>query len=244
MKMCSILTNRRHVRARKDTSFAALLLFLICFNDSYPVLNSSEVNDTEINLVADTFENYISQDDFCHGKSCRDAYESADYPYEKMVGIFNFSMMKDSFARHNLKDSSMSSGGVQLYAETARGFQNSMFDVRIAEPMCEEIYRRIYPIKGKGVNGGKYFVVNVPDFKQGIDVKSCYKNKVSCGDDGSRPENYQRNCQQQYEVLELFAISVGDNVTKSQVKLEKFRNPSGCACQESRVSSFLNFFFS
>lgn len=96
--------------------------------------------------------------------------------------------------------------------------------------LCDSDEQIIYPQSGKRTDGSELYILNTPEYKQGVSTTTCKHMGKSCRLTENTHNFHRTECKQHYVYHELMAISP-DGVPVR----DKFVFPSYCSCTVNYV---------
>ncbi|XP_012138655.1 protein spaetzle-like [Megachile rotundata] len=115
--------------------------------------------------------------------------------------------------------------GIRRYQiDDTSEFIKSKSNVNEADQLCMSYRRVIYPKLGQTVTGDWMYIVNTPNFTQGVLVELCQNEGTACSIINGFALNYVTTCKQKYIFRELYAMS------GSRVDREPFKLAASCCC--------------
>ncbi|KAI8130366.1 Protein spaetzle [Lucilia cuprina] len=111
--------------------------------------------------------------------------------------------------------------------------------LRDGEFLCSSRERTIYPVAAVNNEGTWTHIVNIPRYKQAINIEECTERGSTCGKSNeiTVPANYTTKCRQSFADQILVAIS-----EKKDIKLERFRIPTCCKCVLKLKGTYVRLF--
>ncbi|XP_031828975.1 uncharacterized protein LOC116425428 [Nomia melanderi] len=102
------------------------------------------------------------------------------------------------------------------------------------ESLCISTEQVIYPKSAENVNNQWLYIVNHPNYTQGVRIETCRKMGEGCRLIEGFAEGYTTSCEQKYIHRELAAI-----VKDGSISRELFRFPASCCCHVQFVGTSL-----
>lgn len=122
---------------------------------------------------------------------------------------------------------------VVTYDKSITNYQNTdamdsisqRMDVDDSESLCVSTERIVYPKAAENIHMEWQFVVNHPNFTQGVRIETCRNQGAECKMIDGFAEGYATSCEQKYIYRQLTAIA-----TDGSIGREFFRFPASCCC--------------
>lgn len=177
----------------------------------YPASNTQEENDMSPNdkfIFPDTEiksdKPKIGPVPSCGGKTyCEDV---SNYPMD---------LLNDVIKNRNL----------QNYESIDAMDISYRIDASLTESLCQANEQIIYPKTAENMDKQWLFIVNHPNFTQGVRIETCTKVGEGCNLVTGFAEGYVTSCEQKYIYRQLAAI-----VEDGSISHELFRFPASCCC--------------
>ncbi|CAL7940742.1 unnamed protein product [Xylocopa violacea] len=153
----------------------------------------------------------------CRGQSfCADV---PNYPL-KLVDTF----LKNNPQYQNYKNSDEMDKDISL-----RNYNNDV-------TLCPGVEQIIYPKTGEAKSKTWMYILNSPNFTQGVRIETCMNEGESCKIIDDHTQGYETSCKQKYIYRQLTAATASGTVSQ-----ELFRFPASCCCHVDFIGAWRPF---